>query len=190
MFDRASVSRNALDTSTGHRLGRDSAAGHRCVPRLEIRLHDGFDPARLSPMALTDQQRTFLTGHNLATLATLKRDGRPQLSQVMYHFDPDTATFRVSVTDARAKTANLRRDPRATFLVAGGRWEYLVIDGDATLSEVTREPNDAAGDALVDLYRVQAGEHPDWEEYRAAMVAEQRLVLSVVATHAYGMLPG
>lgn len=140
-------------------------------------------------MALTDAHREFLTAHGLATLATLKRDGRPQLSQVGYHLDPDGETFRISITATRAKFKNLRRDPRATLMVAGGRWEYLVVDGDATLGEVTTDAHDAAGDELVDLYRTLAGEHPDWEEYRAAMVAEQRLVLKVVATHAYGIVP-
>ncbi|WP_109472236.1 PPOX class F420-dependent oxidoreductase [Ornithinimicrobium cavernae] len=140
-------------------------------------------------MALTDAHREFLTAHDLATLATLKRDGRPQLSQVGYHFDAGTDTFRVSVTGDRAKTRNLGRDPRATLMVAGGRWEYLVVDGDAALGRVTTDPQDAAADALVDLYRTLSGEHPDWEEFRTAMVAEQRLVLSVTATHAYGILP-
>lgn len=144
----------------------------------------------VADMALTDAHREFLTAHGLASLATLKRDGRPQLSQVSYQFDPDTETFRISITATRAKFKNLRRDPRATLLVAGGRWEYLVVDGDATLGEVTTDSHDAAGDDLVDLYRAAAGEHPDWAEYRAAMVAEQRLVLRVTATHAYGLLPG
>lgn len=139
-------------------------------------------------MPLSDAQRDYLAAHTLASLATLKRDGRPQLSQVGYHFDAASETFRVSVTGTRAKTANLRRDPRATLMVVGGRWEYLVVDGDATLGEITTDPHDAAGDALVDLYRILAGEHPDWDEYREAMVAEQRLVLTVVATHAYGIL--
>lgn len=139
-------------------------------------------------MALTDAHREFLTAHGLASLATLKRDGRPQLSQIGYLFDPATDTFRISITATRAKFKNLRRDPRATLLVAGGRWEYLVVDGDATLGEVTTDPRDAASDELVDLYRTLAGEHPDWEEYRTTMVAEQRLVLSVAGTHAYGMI--
>lgn len=140
-------------------------------------------------VTLTDAHRQFLTAHGLASLATLKRDGRPQLSQVGYHFDAATETFRISITGSRAKCKNLRRDPRATLMVVGGRWEYLVVDGDATLGDITTEPHDAASDALVDLYRTLAGEHPDWEEYRAAMVAEERLVLTVVATHAYGIIP-
>lgn len=140
-------------------------------------------------MVLTGAQREFLAAHTLASLATLKRDGRPQLSQVGYHFDAESETFRVSVTGTRAKTANLRRDPRATLMVVGGRWEYLVVDGDAALGEITTDRHDAAADALVDLYRTLSGEHPDWAEFRAAMVADQRLVLTVRATHAYGILP-
>lgn len=140
-------------------------------------------------MALTDGHRAFLAAHTLASLATLKRDGRPQLSQVGYRFDPATDTARVSITATRAKFKNLQRDPRATLMVAGGRWEYVVADGDATLGSVTTDPQDEAADELVDLYRALAGEHPDWAEFRAAMVAEQRLVLSVRATHAYGILP-
>lgn len=140
-------------------------------------------------MALTAAHRDYLAAHGLASLATIKRDGRPQLSQVGYHFDPATDTFRISITGTRAKYHNLRRDPRASLLVTGGRWEYVVADGEARLGEITTDPHDAAGDELVELYRAQAGEHPDWEEYRAAMVAEQRLVLAVHATHAYGILP-
>lgn len=139
-------------------------------------------------MALSNARRDFLAAHTLASLATLKRDGRPQLSQVGYHFDPASETFRVSVTATRAKTKNLRRDPRATLMVVGGRWEYLVVDGEASLGEVTTDPHDAAADALVDLYRTLSGEHPDWAEFRTAMIAEQRLVLTVTATHAYGII--
>lgn len=140
-------------------------------------------------MTLDDRQRDFLSSHSLATLATIKRDGRPQLSQVGYHFDPGTLTFRVSVTDSRAKTKNLRRDPRATLMVRGGSpWEYLVVDGDASVGAVAHDPHDRAVDDLVDVYRSLSGEHPDWDEFRTAMVADRRLVLSVVATHAYGLL--
>lgn len=140
-------------------------------------------------MALSDAQRDYLAAHTLASLATLKRDGRPQLSQVGYHFDATSETFRISVTATRAKTKNLQRDPRATLLVVGGQWQYLVVDGDASLGAVTTDPQDAGAEELVDLYRTLAGEHPDWAEFRAAMIAEQRQVLTVTATHAYGILP-
>jgi hypothetical protein len=63
-----------------------------------------------------------------------------------------------------------------------------VVDGRAELSAVAREPHDAAVEELIDLYRSIAGEHPDWDDYRAAMVRDERLVVSIRAEHAYGMV--
>jgi len=130
----------------------------------------------------------FVDG-NLATLATIKRDGRPQLSNVNYHFDPETELVRASVVDGRAKVANLRRDPRASLLVNGsGGWTYGVLEGDAEFSDVARATDDAAVEELIDVFRAVAGkEHPDWDEYREAMVADQRLVLRIKVTHGYGL---
>jgi PPOX class probable F420-dependent enzyme len=120
-------------------------------------------------------------------LVTLKRDGRPQLSNVAYAYDPASRTVRVSVTDDRAKTRNLRRDPRASLHVTREDfYAYQVVEGTVSLSEVTTDPHDAAGDELVELYRSIAGEHPDWEEYRAAMVSERRLVVRLPVEHVYG----
>lgn len=120
-------------------------------------------------------------------LTTIKRDGRPQLSVVGHAFDADARVLRISVTNTRAKTRNLRRDPRASYLVTGDSvWQYAVAEADADLSPVTTDPHDATADDLVDLYRTLAGEHPDWEEFRAAMVAEGRLVLRLQVTRVYG----
>ena len=120
-------------------------------------------------------------------LTTIKRDGRPQMSVVRHHYDPATRTLSVSVTDDRAKTRNLRRDPRASYLVAGNsQWEYVVAEGTARLGEVATDPHDAATDDLVELYRLVGGEHPDWEEDRAAMVEQRRLVLSIDVERVYG----
>ena len=130
---------------------------------------------------------TFVAEHTHGVLTTIKQDGRPQLSVVGYAFDADTATFRVSLTDSRAKTRNLRRDPRASlFVTTPANRPYAVLEGTAALSAVASDPHDAATDALVDLYRAIAGEHPDWEEYRAAMVADRRLVLTLPVERAYG----
>lgn len=129
----------------------------------------------------------FVAEHSHGVLATIKRDGRPQLSVVGYTFDPGTATFRVSLTDSRAKTRNLRRDPRASiFVTTKDNRPYAVLEGTAQLSAVATDPHDAATDALVDLYRDIAGEHPDWDDYRAAMVADGRLVLTLAVARAYG----
>ncbi|WP_026926434.1 PPOX class F420-dependent oxidoreductase [Granulicoccus phenolivorans] len=138
-----------------------------------------------NPEALRD----VLRKHKIGVLATIRKDGRPQLSTVMYHYDPETNLIRVSVTDNRAKTRNVIRDPRAVMHVRGASdWEYAVADGAVTLSPVTEVPGDAGSDELVDLYRTIAGkDHPDWDEYRRAMADEHRRVLKLSVDHLYGM---
>jgi PPOX class probable F420-dependent enzyme len=132
--------------------------------------------------SLTDRIGT----HGLGVLVTLKRDGRPQLSNVTYVFDGER--IRVSLTDGRAKTKNLRRDPRASLYVDGpGGRSYVVLEGKAELSPVAADPYDEVVEELVDYYRTASGEHPDWDEYRRVMVADKRLVLSMTVDHAYGM---
>jgi PPOX class probable F420-dependent enzyme len=131
----------------------------------------------------------LLRRHRLGTLATLKRDGRPQLSNVSYAWDDDSRMIRASVTDSRAKVANLRRDPRASFHVdTEDGWSYAVAEGIAQLSPVATEPDDATVEELIDLYRSIAGEHPDWDDYRAAMVRDRRLVLRVPVEYLYGLV--
>ena len=134
--------------------------------------------------ALTD----LLATHTQGVLATLRRNGRPQLSVVTYTYDPDTGDIRASITDGRAKTANLRRDPRATFEVTNSRgWGYAVADGKAELSPVAERPDDATVDELIDVYRIARGsDHPDWDDYRTAMVREGRIVLTIHVEHVYG----
>jgi PPOX class probable F420-dependent enzyme len=131
---------------------------------------------------------TYLRERRNGVLVTLKSDGRPQSSNIIYVVGDDDVV-RVSVTDARAKTRNMRRDPRVSMHVsADDFWSYVVVEGDADLSPVAADPHDATVDELVELYRAMQGEHDDWDEYRAAMVADQRLVLRLRPTHAYGML--
>ena len=67
-------------------------------------------------------------------------------------------------------------------------WSYAVLEGDVELSEVAADPGDATVDELVELYRALQGEHQDWEEYRAAMVRDRRVVVRIRPTHAYGAL--
>src|SRR5919202_2991868 len=87
-------------------------------------------------------------------LVTLKRDGRPQLSNVSHHYDPDERVVRISITDDRAKTRNLRRDPRASYHVTSAdRWAYTVVEGTAELSPVAEDPYDATVEELIRLYR-------------------------------------
>lgn len=131
--------------------------------------------------------RDLLAARRLGVLATIRRDGRPQLSTVTYAYDRAAELIRVSITADRAKTRNLRRDPRAVLQASSDEgWSYVVADGAATLSAVAAAPDDAAVDELVALYRSLSGEHPDWDEYRAAMVHDQRLVLRLSVDRVYG----
>lgn len=138
-----------------------------------------------------DKLLALIADNSLGVLATIKRDGRPQLSNVTYHFDPRTVTIEVSVTEPRAKTRNLRRDPRASLLVSSeDGWCYAVAEGDAALSDPAVSPDDDTVESLITLYRNVAGEHPDWDEFRAAMVLDRRVLLRLPIKHLYGMPPG
>ena len=145
-------------------------------------------------MTETDERRDallkLLTEVDGGVLVTLKRDGRPHLSNVTHHYDPRERTIRVSLTDDRVKTRNLRRDPRASYHVTSAdRWTWTVAEGTAELTPVAADPHDEVVEELIDLYRAVHGEHPDWDEYRAAMVQDRRLVLRLPVEHAYGQ-PG
>jgi PPOX class probable F420-dependent enzyme len=128
----------------------------------------------------------LVTSSHRGVLVTLKRDGRPQLSNIAYAVRD--GVIRISVTDDRAKTKNLRRDPRASlYVVREDFWSYAVVEGDATLTPVAADPNDATVDELVDLFRDVQGEHPNWDEYREAMVRDRRLVIRLPIGRVYGM---
>ncbi len=129
----------------------------------------------------------FAAQHRKGTLVTIRRDGRPQVSNVLYVLAGGTA--RMSVTADRAKTRNLERDPRACLHVTDETfWKYVVLDGTVSLSPPAADPQDATVEALVGYYRQSSGEHPDWDEYRAAMVAERRLIATLTVTHVYGQV--
>ena len=145
-------------------------------------------------MELTDAL-SFARGQSKGVLTTIKRDGRPQLSNIVYVMagadgDRDHDVARISVTDSRAKTKNLRRDPRASLYVVGESfWAYVVLEGVVELSEVAHAPDDEVVEELVWMYRSASGEeHPDWDEFRRAMVEEGRLVVRFRPERAYGMV--
>ena len=130
----------------------------------------------------------FIRDKRHAVLITEKSDGRPQSSNIAFSVD-DHDRILISVTDERAKTKNLRRTQRASLHVnRNDFWAYAVIEADVELTPVASTPNDDTVDQLVEYYRAVVGEHDDWDDYRAAMVAEGRLLLKLTATHAYGML--
>ncbi|WP_426564126.1 PPOX class F420-dependent oxidoreductase [Angustibacter sp. McL0619] len=136
-------------------------------------------------------QLALLAQLRRGVLTTLKRDGRAQLSVVSYHCDPATALVRISTRSPLAKTANARRDPRVSLLATTEHLRpYVVAEGDAEVGPVAQQPDDAVVEELVEHYRTLNGEHPDWAEFRAAMVAEQRLVLRFTVTRTYGLPVG
>ena len=123
----------------------------------------------------------------LGVLITIRSDGRPQSSDIVYYVDE--GVFCISVTADRAKTANLRRDPRAVLHVSDeGAWSYVSLDGTVELSPVTTSPDDATGDALVTYFERVAGTHSNWDEYRQAMIDDRRLVARFTPAHATGYL--
>jgi PPOX class probable F420-dependent enzyme len=138
-----------------------------------------------------DKLLALLGGNSLGVLATIKRDGRPQLSNVSYWFDKQNLAIQSSITESRAKTRNLRRDPRASIHVSSDDgWSYAVAEGDVILTPPAAVPDDDTVEALVALYRNIAGEHPDWDDYRRAMVDDRRVVMTLPISHVYGMPPG
>jgi PPOX class probable F420-dependent enzyme len=141
-------------------------------------------------MTVDPRMLAFVAENRWGVLATVKRDGRPQLSNVGYAYDGGERLIRVSVTADRAKTRNLAADPRVTLHVASKDfWTWVAVEGIADLTPVAVDPHDAAVDELITYYRGIAGEHENWDAYRAAMVAERRLVVRFRPEHTYGQLP-
>ncbi|WP_432043276.1 PPOX class F420-dependent oxidoreductase [Streptomyces cadmiisoli] len=131
--------------------------------------------------------RALLAESRLGVLATIKADGRPQLSPVMPYYDRDADVLYVSMTEGRAKTVNLRRDPRATLEVTSpDGWSWATAEGTARLVGPGTDPHGAEVEALVEYYRRAAGEHPDWNEYRSVMVSDRRVLMTMPVDHVYG----
>lgn len=121
------------------------------------------------------EARSFLEKHHRAVVVTLRAGGRPQTSPVLCGLDGEGRVV-VSTTESTAKVKNLRRDPRVSFCVLRDEFfgGFAQVDGRA---EIIPLPD--AMEGLVDLYRQLSGEHPDWDEFRAAMVEQRRVLLRV-----------
>jgi PPOX class probable F420-dependent enzyme len=136
---------------------------------------------------LDDGLLTIVASGRMGSLATIKRDGRAQMSVVSYAHFPEEGLLRISTTAARSKARNLGRDPRASLLILSPDvYKFAVVESTAALSQVAASPDDDAVEELVTTYRRIAGEHPDWDEFRAAMVADQRLVVRLPIERLYG----
>lgn len=122
----------------------------------------------------------FVRANSHAVLTTTRRDGSPQMSPVTVGVD-DAGRVVVSTRQTAAKTKNLKRDPRAWLVVLNpkfyGPWVYL--NGTA---EIVSLPE--ALPLLEEYYRSLSGEHPDWDDYRAAMIRDQRCLIRITPTGA------
>jgi PPOX class probable F420-dependent enzyme len=128
----------------------------------------------------TEQALAFITDNPRAVLATRNADGSPQLSPIVAAPD-DAGHLLISSRETAYKTKNVRRDPRVSlcFLNPNFFGDWVYVHGTA---EIVSLPD--AMELLVDYYRRLSGEHPDWDDYRAAMERDKRLVLRVTITHA------
>jgi PPOX class probable F420-dependent enzyme len=122
-----------------------------------------------------EQAREFVGTNHRGVLTTRKKDGAPQTSPVVAALD-GAGRIVISSRETAYKVKNLRRDPRATYTALNdgffGAWAQ--VDGTA---EIISLP--AAMDHLVDYYRAISGEHDDWDDYRAAMERERRVVIAI-----------
>ncbi|HEY7271340.1 MAG TPA: PPOX class F420-dependent oxidoreductase [Actinoplanes sp.] len=136
---------------------------------------------------MSDELWETVVANNLGTLATIRPNGRPHLSDVNYTAQP--GLIRISTVAHRVKTHNLRRDPRASLKVDAAAGGFAVVEADAELSPIATDRHDATVEELIEVYRlVQGKEHPDWDDYRRAMVADKRLIVRLRVERLYGWL--
>ena len=123
-----------------------------------------------------------------AALITLRKDGRAQSSDIVYVIENET--FVISLTESRAKTKNMRRDNRIVLHIsAPDEWSYVSFDGTVELSTATTAVDDDTNDALVKYYEdISGGPHPNWDEYRAAMLEEGRLLATFTPLSVVGQV--
>jgi PPOX class probable F420-dependent enzyme len=126
---------------------------------------------------------------NIGTLATIERGGRPHLSAVNFTLDPVTGTVRISMREDRVFVHIIRRDPRASILVASPQgWTCAVLEGTVDLSPVAAASDDDTVNELTEIFRaIRDEDHPDWDQYRAQMVADRRLVARLHVESAYAL---
>lgn len=122
-----------------------------------------------------DELTAFLRPRHRALLSTTRRDGTPQLSPVTCGVDGQGRVV-VSTYPERAKTRNARRDPRVSVCVLSDEWDgpYVQVDGDAEVLDLPE-----ALEPLVEYFRAISGEHPDWDDYRAAMQRQGKSLIRV-----------
>jgi PPOX class probable F420-dependent enzyme len=122
-----------------------------------------------------NEAREFIRKNHRAVLATFRADGTPQMSPIAADVDPEGMVV-ISSRETAMKVKNLRRDPRASVIVLSESWygPWVQVDGRAAIVSLPE-----AMEGLVEYYRRVAGEHDDWDEYRAAMEKERRVLIRI-----------
>jgi PPOX class probable F420-dependent enzyme len=139
-------------------------------------------------MAAETELWNLIASHREGLLATIKRSGLPQLSNVLYLAEPDGRTVRISTTADRLKARVLARDPRAVLHVTGDNfWAYAVAEGNATLTPTAADPGDAACRELLEVHTAFYGP-PDEDAFFAEMIARRRLVIRLDLDRVYGVI--
>ena len=134
-----------------------------------------------------DDALAFARTTRQSVMATTRRDGRPQLSNVL-HWVADDGVIRVSTTAGRAKYRNLARDPWAALHVTRDDFfAYVVLEGSVELAPIIESPDDPGVDEHIEHYRVVVGEPDDWDAFRASLAADRRSMVRFTPTRAYGM---
>ena len=139
-------------------------------------------------MADPDELWQLISERREGVLATVKRDGTPQLSNVLYVAEHADRLVRISTTADRVKARNVARTPRAVLHVTGPDfWHYAVAEGDASLSATAVMPGDAATGELFAVHSAFYGDL-DRDAFDAEMIQHHRLVLRLHVTHLYGVM--
>mgnify|MGYP001230508808 CR=1 FL=1 len=135
-----------------------------------------------------DQAVKWASNSHHGALITLRKDGRPQSSDIVYALIE--GKFCISATATRAKTRNLLRDNRAVLHITSPEsWSYISFDGVAEISETAQQANDKVCKELADVFKaVQKKQHPDWDEFNEAMISDKRLVIRFVPNSAVGQI--
>lgn len=138
-------------------------------------------------MAIDQRLLEIVAERRQGVLATIGKNGRPQLSNILYVWDPEHRTAQISTTADRVKARNLLRDPRASLHVAGAHfWAWAAADGDVELIGPTTTPGDQAGRELLHVHTAFYGPQNEHDFYQQ-MIAARRLVIRLQVSHTYGL---
>ena len=135
-----------------------------------------------------DNAITWASTTHHGVLITLRKDGRPQSSDIAYTVIE--GKFCISATATRAKTINLLRDNRAVLHITSPEtWSYISFDGIVEITQIAQQPEDSVCKELAKVFTaIQKKQHPNWDEFNQAMINDKRLVIRFVPDSAVGQI--